>query len=80
MTACQVVLDVQSLETVVKGHSFTPLPQSLLRNKFKQVLTKEWEILCLKGQQMDKAMGNKRDKLQLNGQETVFCVDLSQGR
>ena len=57
-----------------------PLPQSLLRNKFKQVLTKDWEILCLKGQHMDKARGNKRDKWQLKGQETVFCVDLSQGR
>ena len=30
-------------------------------NKFKQVLTKDWEILCLKGQQMDKARGNKRE-------------------
>ena len=44
------------------------------------VLGRGCKILCLKGQQMDKAMGNKRDKLQLNGQETVFCVDLSQGR
>ena len=50
-------------------------------NKFKQVLTRDWEILCLKGQQMDKARGNEREiKWQLNGQETVFCVDLSQGR
>ena len=30
-------------------------------NKFKQVLTKDWEILCLKGQQMDKARGNERE-------------------
>jgi len=30
-------------------------------NKFKQFLTKEWEILCLKGQQTDKAMGNQRE-------------------
>ena len=30
-------------------------------NKSKQVLTKDWEILCLKGQQMDKARGNERD-------------------
>ena len=51
-------------------------------NKFKQVLTKDWEILCLKGQQMDKARDNERegDKWHLNGQKTVFCVDLSQGR
>ena len=42
-------------------------------NKFKQVLTKDWEILCLKGQQMDKARGNERerDNWQLNDQETV---------
>ena len=30
-------------------------------NKFKQVLTKDWEILCLKGQQMDKDKGNERE-------------------
>ena len=41
-------------------------------NKFKQVLTKDWEILCQKRQQMDKAKGNERDKWQLNGQEQSF--------
>ena len=30
-------------------------------NKSKQVLTKDWEILCLGGQQMDKARGNERE-------------------
>ena len=30
-------------------------------NKFKQVLTKDWEILCLNGQHMDKARGNERE-------------------
>jgi len=29
---------------------------------------------------MDKARGDEREKLRLNGQETAFCVDLSQGR
>ena len=49
-------------------------------NMSKQVLTRDWEILCLKRQQMDKARSNERDKWQLNGQETVFCVDFSKGR
>ena len=29
---------------------------------------------------MDKGRGSEREKLQLNGCEVVFCVDLSQGR
>ena len=29
-------------------------------NKSKQVLTKDWEILCLEGQQMDKERDNER--------------------
>ena len=31
-------------------------------NKSKQVLTKDWENLCLEGQQMDKARGNERER------------------
>ena len=27
----------------------------------EQVLTRDWEILCLEGQQMDKARGNERE-------------------
>jgi len=60
------------------------LPQILLRDTDEQVQERPDQGLgnpLSEGQQMDKARGNEREiKWQLNGQETVFCVDLSQGR
>ena len=49
---------------VVRGHSFMPLPQSLLRDTDEQVQASPDQGLgnvSLKGQQMDKARGHERE-------------------
>ena len=43
-------------------------------NKSKQVLTKDWGNPLSRGRTVDKARGQReRDKLQLNGQESLLC-------
>ena len=61
-----------------------PLPQCLLRDTDEQVQASPDQGLgnpLSEGTTDGQGQGQReRDKWQLNGQETVFCVDLSQGR
>ena len=60
-----------------------PLPQSLLRDTDEQVQASPDQGLgnpLSEGTTDKQGQGQERDKWQLNSQETVFCVDLSQGR
>jgi len=69
---------------LVRGHSVMPLPQSLLRDTDEQVQASPDQGLgypLSEGTTDGQGQGQReRDKWQLNGQETVLCVDLSQGR
>ena len=67
-----------------RDYSFASLSQSLLRDTDEQVQASPDQGLgnpLSEGTTDGQGQGQReRDKWQLNGQETVFCVDLSQGR